>query len=231
VGVLAATPFFGYLGDRIGYRRPMISGVLLSAMGLVSFCLAPRFYLLLLGRLFQGAASAANWTAGLALIAEHYREKRVEMMGLVLMGSTAGSLLGPVIGGSLYEAGGYTLPFAATGVLVAMDAALCVFLLPREQGHRERSADIGPLVLDRSVIVAAGAVALAAMGWGIIEPLLPAHLARAGLQPALLGLIFTIASIIPSLPRSRGREWEGAATPTREALQQSHDPASGSNRR
>jgi ferredoxin len=35
VGVLAATPVFGYLGDRIGYRRTMISGVLLSAIGLV----------------------------------------------------------------------------------------------------------------------------------------------------------------------------------------------------
>jgi MFS transporter, DHA1 family, solute carrier family 18 (vesicular amine transporter), member 1/2 len=195
VGVLVATPLFGYLGDRIGYRRPMISGVVLSATALTLFCFAPRFYLLLVGRLFQGAASAASWTAGLALIAAHYPQKRVEMMGLALMGSTGGSLLGPVIGGSLYEVGGYTLPFAATGVLVAIDAGLRVFLLPREQGRPGSSSDIRTLLLDRAVLVAAAAVALAAIGWGIVEPLLPPYLARGGVSPAVVGLIFTIASV------------------------------------
>ena len=59
VGVLAATPLFGYLGDRIGCRRPLIAGVMLSAGALALFCLGPDFYLLLLGRLLQGAAAAA----------------------------------------------------------------------------------------------------------------------------------------------------------------------------
>jgi MFS transporter, DHA1 family, solute carrier family 18 (vesicular amine transporter), member 1/2 len=195
VGVLVATPLFGYLGDRIGYRRPMIYGVLLSAVALALFCFAPSFYLLQLGRLFQGTAAAASWTAGLALIAEHYPEKRVEMMGFALMGSTAGSLLGPLIGGSLYEVGGYTLPFAATGVLIAVDAGLCVLLLPREQGSRQASPDIGALLRDRSVLVAAAAVALAAVGWGIIEPLLPAQLMRSGVTPGVIGLIFTAGSV------------------------------------
>lgn len=196
VGVLLATPLFGYLGDRIGYRRPMIAGVILSAAALALFCYTPWFALLLLGRLLQGAASAASWTAGLALIAEHYPEKRVEMMGLALMGSTGGSLLGPLIGGSLYVIGGYTLPFAATSVLVAIDAGLRVFLLPREQARPQTDSDLRALLFDRSVLVAAAAVALAAIGWGIVEPLLPAHLARAGVNPAVVGVIFTIAAIV-----------------------------------
>jgi MFS transporter, DHA1 family, solute carrier family 18 (vesicular amine transporter), member 1/2 len=195
VGVLVATPLFGYLGDRIGYRRPMIYGVALSAAALALCGFAPNFSLLLLGRLFQGTAAAASWTAGLALIAEHHHEKRVEMMGFALMGSTAGSLLGPVIGGSLYEAGGYTLPFAVTGVLVAVDAGLCVFLLPRDQGSREPSPDIRSLLVDKSVLMAAAAVALAAIGWGIIEPLLPVQLSRSGVTPGGIGLIFTAGSI------------------------------------
>jgi MFS transporter, DHA1 family, solute carrier family 18 (vesicular amine transporter), member 1/2 len=195
VGVLAATPLFGYLGDRVGCRRPLIAGIVLSAAALTLFCLARDFYLLLLGRLLQGASAAAVWTAGLALIAERYPQRRVEMMGYALMGSTAGSLLGPVLGGSLYEIGGYVLPFAATGLLVVIDLGLCVLLLPRDSGRSEASADIRPLLVDRSVLLAAAAVALAAIGWGIIEPLLPAHLAKAGVSPTVIGLIFTIASI------------------------------------
>ena len=195
VGVLVATPLFGYLGDRIGYRQLMICGVALSAAALSLFCLAPHFHLLMLGRLFQGAAAAATWTAGLALIAEHFPKKRVEMMGFALMGSTAGSLLGPVIGGSLYEAGGYTLPFAVTGALIAGDAGLCLFLLPRRQAGPRGSPEIWRLLLDRSVLVPAAAVGLAAIGWGIIEPLLPPQLVRSGVTPGVIGLIFTIGSI------------------------------------
>jgi MFS family permease len=100
----------------------------------------------------------------LAPIAEHYHERRVEMMGFALMGSIAGSLLGPIIGGSLCDAGGYTLPFAVIGILVAVDAGLCVFLLPRDQGGREASSEIRSLLLDKSVLMAAAAVALAAIG-------------------------------------------------------------------
>jgi MFS family permease len=195
LGVLAATPLFGYLGDRIGYRRPIIGGVALSATALLLFWLAPQFQLLLVGRLLQGAASAANWTAGLALIAEHYSDDRVEMMGVALMGSTAGSLLGPVIGGALYELGGYSLAFVVTGMLVVIDAAACIFLLPRQQTVRARSPDIWPLLVDRSVLVAAAAVALAAIGWGIIEPLLPVQLTRLGVTPGVVGLVFTAGSV------------------------------------
>ncbi len=195
VGVLVATPLFGWLGDRVGYRRLIIGGVALSAAALVLFRFAPQFELLLLARLFQGAASAASWTAGLALIAEHYPERRVEMMGLALMGSTAGSLLGPIMGGLLYEFGGYALPFAVTGALVAVDAGLCLLLLPRPRARPAASSSVWPLLFDRSVVVAATAVGLAAIGWGIIEPLLPPQLVRSGVPPWVIGLIFTIGSI------------------------------------
>jgi MFS transporter, DHA1 family, solute carrier family 18 (vesicular amine transporter), member 1/2 len=194
-GVLLATPLFGYLGDRIGCRRPMIYGVVLSALTIALFALATNFYLLLLGRLLQGAAASASWTAGLALIAARYPERRVEMIGFALMGSTAGSLLGPIIGGSLYEAGGYTLPFVVVGVLVLIDAGLRVYLLPRDGRSAGANPDLRPVLLDRYVLTAAAAVALAGIGWGIIEPLLPAELGRAGASPGVIGLTFTVASI------------------------------------
>ncbi len=41
LGVLAATPLFGFLGERIGYRRPMMMGVALSGTAIILFWLAP----------------------------------------------------------------------------------------------------------------------------------------------------------------------------------------------
>lgn len=199
IGVLACTPAFGYFADRHGYRRPMIWGVALSGLSVALLASAPDYPILLLGRFLQGAAAAATWTAGLSLIAVHYPKKRAEMMGYALMGSTAGMLLGPTIGGALYQVGGYSLPFVITGALVAIDAALRIGLLPRDQGSQDPGGALRALLSDRSVLVAAAAVALAAIGWGIVEPLLPAHLSDSGASPATIGVIFTAGSIVYGL--------------------------------
>jgi MFS family permease len=195
LGVLAATPLFGYLGERIGYRRTMIIGVLLSGCVILLFWLAPNFLLLLLARLFQGAAAAATWTTGLALIAENYAEHRVRMMGYALVGSTAGSIAGPILGGSLYALGGYSLPFASIAGLVVVDFLLRVFALSAERPSSQESPDLRALLLDKSVLVPALAVALAAFGWGIVEPLLPINLERAGVSAAEVGLLFTTSTV------------------------------------
>jgi len=195
ISVLVVTPLFGYLGDRIGGRPSMICGMILAGCATALFALAPNFSLSLVARLCQGAASAAMWTGGLALIAEHYVEKRVEMMGYTFTGSTAGSALGPLAGGLLYHVGGYQLPFLFTGVLVASAACLLVLLLPGGRTGRKTNLDLRALLLNKSVAVPALAVALAAFAWGVIEPLLPVRLSRYGATPRGVGLMFTGAAI------------------------------------
>ncbi|MGH9553541.1 MAG: MFS transporter, partial [Terriglobales bacterium] len=194
-GVLGATPIFGYLGDKLGCRRPMIIGVALSGLATALFCFGAHFYLVLLGRLAQGAAAAGTWTAGLALVAERYADKRVQMMGRAMVGSTVGSVIGPLAGGWLFDRGGYQLPFLITGVMVAIDACLRITLLPPPKGTADKSPDLMGLLLDKSVLVAGLAVAVAAAGWGIIEPLLPDHLRHAGASPGQVGLLFTVSAV------------------------------------
>jgi DHA1 family solute carrier family 18 vesicular amine transporter 1/2 len=199
LGVLAATPLFGYLGDYMGYRKPMIAGALLSAMAIVLFWLAPSFALLVVARLFQGAAAAATWTIGLSLIAEHYVQNRVRMMGYALVGSTAGSIVGPIMGGALHQTGGYGLPFAAAGVLAIIDLGMRTFLLSDERSGSQGSSNLRSLLLDTSVLVPAVAVALSAFGWGVIEPLLPVSLELGGASAAMIGLLFTISTVVYGL--------------------------------
>ncbi|MBV8100701.1 MAG: MFS transporter [Verrucomicrobia bacterium] len=195
LGVFIATPVFGLLGNQIGSKRIVIIGVLLSAAATLLFWFGATFSTALLARLCQGAASAAAWTAGLALIAEGYVKNRVQMMGLALAGSTAGSVLGPVAGGFLYQAGGFALPFLILSVLVGIDAVQRVFLLPGKVTYRGSNAELFALVGDKSVLVPGLAVALAAFGWGIVEPLLPEHLRQAEATPSTVGVIFTISTI------------------------------------
>lgn len=195
VSVLLATPLFGFLGDHIGGRVAMLYGLGLVAGAILLFGVASNLSVLLVARLFQGAASAALWTSGLALIATHYVEKRVQMLGYAFTGGTLGSVLGPIAGGVLFRAGGYRLPFLIIGILVAIDAALIFFVLPAK-GIVQKTPDIRALLLNKSVVVPALAVALAAFSVGIIEPLLPVRLARYGATSMAIGLIFTISTLV-----------------------------------
>ena len=195
IGVLVATPVFGYLGVRIGLKRSMICGVALLATSVLLFWFAADFAMLFLARLLEGSAAAATWTAGLSLIATYHVKRRVEMMGYALMGSTAGSILGPAAGGLLDQLGGFSLPLAVMTALIAIDATLRIVVLPADKPEGQSTLPLRDLLADRAVLAPAAAVALAAIGWSITEPLVPAELGQDGLSAVEIGLVVTISTI------------------------------------
>jgi MFS transporter, DHA1 family, solute carrier family 18 (vesicular amine transporter), member 1/2 len=200
VGVLATTPVFGILSDRVGRRPPMLWGFGVQAVATLLFAAAGGVGSMLVARLLQGVAAAATWTAGLALVAEHFTEHRAEKLGVAMMGSTGGLLVGPVTGGILLEWGGYQLPLLVAGGLLLLDGALRVTILADAARGEAPPSPLGQLVRDRSVLAAAVVVILSSIGWSLLEPLFPAHLARvAGASPATVGLLFTISSLMYGL--------------------------------
>jgi MFS family permease len=194
LGILVGTPVFAWVALRLGLRNSLLCGVALTALSALLFWAAAGLPLLLLARLLQGAASAVAWTSGLALVAACHAERRVEMMGYALLGNTAGSVLGPVLGGLLYEAHSYDLPFIVTGALILAEAA-ALLLLPADRPSGRPATAARSLLLDPTVLTLSLAVGLAAVGWGIVEPLLPIQLGQAGVSPGGIGLIFTLATI------------------------------------
>jgi len=63
--------------------------------------------------------------------------RRVEMMGYSLVGSTAGSIIGPSLGGLLFEWGGFSLPSAVFPVLVGILLILRAAREPLLAGERQ----------------------------------------------------------------------------------------------
>jgi MFS transporter, DHA1 family, solute carrier family 18 (vesicular amine transporter), member 1/2 len=195
-GVLASTPLFGVLSDRVGRRKPMLWGFAAQAAATALFALHGGLGLTLLARLLQGVAAAATWTTGLALVAEHFTEHRAEKLGVAMMGSTGGLLVGPVTGGVLLQWGGPALPLLVAGGALVIDGALRVSVLTdRTQASREPSK-LPALLRDRSVQAAAVVVVLSSVGWSLLEPLFPNHLEKVlGASPATVGLLFTVSSL------------------------------------
>jgi DHA1 family solute carrier family 18 vesicular amine transporter 1/2 len=199
MSVLLVTPLFGYLGDRFGSRSILLCGVALAACAIALFGLAPNFPLVLVAKICQGSASAALWTSGLALVASNYVVKRVEMLGFAFAGGTFGSVTGPIAGGFLFNAGGYKLPFLVTGVLLGIEAVLILLFLRSSGTSSNERVDYRSLMLNKSLMVPAVAIALAAFSVGIVEPLLPVRLERFGTSSMAVGMIFTVSTLVYGL--------------------------------
>src|SRR5207249_8427149 len=123
VTLFAVSIPMGAMSDRIGRRLPLVGGLIALAGSSVIFAFAPRMSWLFAARLVQGAADAVTWVVGFALIADLYRsEERGRVMGMVMSGTGFAFMVGPTLGGWLYEIGGIRLPFIVVAGLAGLAA-------------------------------------------------------------------------------------------------------------
>jgi MFS transporter, DHA1 family, multidrug resistance protein len=95
----------GRLADRIGRRKLLIAGPLISAGGASLAFLAPSFWLLMAALSIQGVGSAIYATAAMTTLADiSTEENRGRMMSLhqgsLLLGTSFGPSIGGLIGGT-----------------------------------------------------------------------------------------------------------------------------------
>jgi DHA1 family multidrug resistance protein-like MFS transporter len=99
---LAKGPF-GVLGDRIGRKRLIIAGPLVSVVtSLLTLLVQPsQWYFFVLLRVLDGLGAAALWPAALAMIADVIEEdRRSQAMSLFNVTYLVGIALGPFLGGA-----------------------------------------------------------------------------------------------------------------------------------
>ena len=176
-----ATAVYGRVSDLVGIRGPLLFGVGLMTTGAVIAALAPVFWVLLAGRILQGAGVAAIPTLGVALVSHRYSGSvRAVALGRIAGVAAAISCLGPLAGGVVADLVGWravialpivgvlavpflfrSLPSEGTGarldvlgaVLVAATAAGLVMLV--------QSPSTGPTVgLAGAVLLALGVPAV-----------------------------------------------------------------------
>jgi len=199
--ILAGTWPLGRLSDRIGRRKPFLWGLVGLAATTVLFAFASSYPLLLLARVLQGLAAAATWTSGLALLAEGFpSERRGQAMATAFAAANIGVLLGPPISGFLMESFGPRSPFLLAAGLALADAAARVgFLRDAEPPAGER-VGLSGLLANATVRTFAGAMALGASLWAILESTLPLHLdATLGMRASEIGILFAAAALTHTL--------------------------------
>jgi multidrug resistance protein len=197
VTLLAVSVPAGVLSDRIGRRMPLVFGMTLLAGSTVLFAFSERLAWLFAARLMQGAADAVAWGVGFALIADLYGvQERGRVMGLVMSGSNLGFMIGPTMGGWLYETGGARLPFLVVAGLAAVTAVATLRLrLPQPSVDRE-PVKLGLLLRHAPVWSCAVAVSVASATISMLEPVMSLWLSTSlGLTPGRIGLVFGVGAV------------------------------------
>jgi predicted MFS family arabinose efflux permease len=199
VTLLAVSVPMGAVSDRTGRRLPLVSGMLALAGSTWAFAYADSLATLFAARMIQGAADGVTWVVGFALIADCYGpEDRGRVMGYVMSGTSFGIMVGPSIGGWLYEAGGIALPFQFVSVLALVAAVGFALLRPP---LRDRAADPTPVsILSVArvprVALCAAIVVVTSATVAMLEPVLPLFFdRRLGFTPAQVGLLFGTAAV------------------------------------
>ena len=66
----------------------------------------------------------------ISMIAKEFPENVATMFAVLETFFGIGMIVGPTVGGALYEAGGFTLPFALLGAILVCASGFCFFVLP-----------------------------------------------------------------------------------------------------
>jgi MFS family permease len=121
-------------------------------------------------------------------------------MATAFAAANVGVLLGPPISGFLTEALGPRSPFLFAAALALADAAARVLLLGEDEPPAGERLGFSGLLGNATVRTLAGAMALGAALWAILESTLPLHLdARLGMRASEIGLLFAAAALAHTL--------------------------------
>ena len=203
--IVSALPF-GLVSDRIGRRPFLVFGMLAMAGAFVLYAYSTTYVSLFLSRFLDGVTAAANWSVGLAIIADIYPEgERGQGMGTVMAAMGAGSIAGPALGGILCDWVGYRAPFLAVAV-VCVAGGLFALVSRELRGLRSQGGGAGYGRMARMVLAHHGVVLvlvvvmMGAVCLGLLEPLFPVHLQEnLGLGSTAIGLLFALTVLAYTL--------------------------------
>ena len=207
-----ANVFFGRVVDRLGYKLPLIIGLIGDAAGMFLYSLCRLPIHLALVRTLHGIAGAAVGPATMSAIAYHGEEsRRGRSMAFYGMALAAATLVGYGSSGVIVARLGYKAVFWLGGALLIIGACLG-FLLP---GSRQRDYNTtvtsggadwrhaATLFTRKSLIGPYSAVFAQYFSFGGVVTLLPLYVKDHGMEAFHVGIMlaaFAVMFIILQIP-------------------------------
>ena len=129
---------FGYILDVSGTRQgPYLSGLVLLFASLVILTASHSVTWYIIARVLQGAATAMVSVAGLSIVTDAVDKASLgQMIGYLGTAMTLGFMSGPLLGGLVYELGGFYAVFGMAFGIVALDFFLRLAVVEKRIAQR-----------------------------------------------------------------------------------------------
>lgn len=133
-------PFAGFISDRIGRKKVIISSLFIAALGgliagFAAWKMDKAYGVILMGRILQGIGAAGAAPIVLPLVGDIFKDdaESSSMLGVVETSNTLGKVLSPIIGAFLAGLIWF-LPFFAFPVFCAISILLLAFFIKVPEG-------------------------------------------------------------------------------------------------
>ncbi|XP_046424027.1 MFS-type transporter SLC18B1-like isoform X1 [Neodiprion virginianus] len=200
--VFFISPVYGQHLNRIGPKLLFNGGILTTGTCAIFFGLLDRvaghypfIILSFVIRIVEALGNAAFLTASFAIIAKEFPDNVATTFASLETFFGLGLIVGPTVGGALYQIGGYTTPFAVLGSALFLAAVMTSFVLPTHEQNAEDTQLVGGflrVLKIPGVMVASASIIATSMSIGFLQATLEPHLRQFNLSPVVLGLMFVI---------------------------------------
>ena len=129
----------GQLADRWGKRKAVVWGMAIGSAGMWMLSISPRLDVLAVGAILLGIGYALSSPAWHALVSELAPPGRIGFaMGAAQTAEGLGLVLGPLLGGVLWDAAGHVAPFVASASLLSVSTVALIITI-RSLGRSSRA--------------------------------------------------------------------------------------------
>ncbi|XP_037078749.1 MFS-type transporter SLC18B1-like [Pollicipes pollicipes] len=199
-------PLLGRYLHKIGPKVVFNGGIFITSSCAIAYGIldvfsdtAPFLVSCFVVRTIEACGYASFLTASFTIIAKEFPDNVATTFASLETFFGVGLIVGPMVGGALYQVGGYTLPFVTLGSILFGTALLTLFVLPNHKEQidvGERKGGIRRALAVPDIAMAAFSITCASCSNGFIVVLLEPHLRPFGLSPVLLGLMFVITGAV-----------------------------------
>ncbi len=220
-----ANILFGWLIDRVGYKIPLVAGLIGDALSMFFYSLCRLPIHLALVRAFHGTSGGLVGPATMFIFADSGGTAKGRVMAIYGMSLSAATLVGFGLSGVIASRLGYKTVFLFGAVLLAIGAVLSL-LLP---GNKKRSCtttkaplaqtlkQVKGLLGRKGLTVSYCAIFAQYFTFGGVVTLLPIYVDRLGMEAFHVGMLlatFAIMFIIIQFPSGALSDRVGRLVPT-----------------
>ena len=200
-----SSPVIGSFLTRIGSRIWFIGGLVVLALSTIAFSFIdyvedPLQFLsvAIILRIVEAAGQTSFKVSSNAVITQLYPESTAFMISIAQTTLGVGLMVGPGIGGFLYEYGGFALPFVTVGGSLLLSTSISCVLLPNLKGESPKTESLKnkwKVLLVPGIWINLFGCFVTNLAQGFLTSLLEPHLRRFHLSASQVGLMFMIAPI------------------------------------